>query len=233
MTTQAISGKADQGLFILDGLALGLAQDLTPLSGGNEQDMAKLGEIVSQVLRISEKLHTSSSLEVMGVLGEALGRQLDRAVDVGDKKLMQTLVGIAADIRDEDFVFRFSKDLRRVYSVASLFSLDAEQTTFTTGEVAKICKVSLQTIIRCFDRGRIGGFRVPDSKFRRIPRAELLKFMQDNKIPTTNLEMAEAIKTAVENTGVDLFKQAVSGAPICVTTEYMIAELARQTRVRQ
>lgn len=229
MTKQAISGKANQGLFILDGLALGLDQDLTPLSGGNEQDMAKLGEIVSQVLKVSENIHP----KVMGVLGEALGRQLDRAVDVGDKKLMQTLITIAADIRDEDFVFRFAKDLRRVYSVASLFALDAEQTIFTTGEVAKICKVSQQTIIRCFDNGRIGGFRVPGSKFRRIPRAELLKFMQDNEIPTTNLAMAEAIKSAAENTGVDLFKQAVSGAPIRVTTEYMIAELARQARVFQ
>jgi excisionase family DNA binding protein len=59
---------------------------------------------------------------------------------------------------------------------------------FTTGEAAEVCKVSQQTIIRCFDSGRLGGFRVPGSKFRRIPRAELIKFMKANGIPTMSLE---------------------------------------------
>ena len=59
---------------------------------------------------------------------------------------------------------------------------------YTTGEVADICKVSQQTIIRCFDAGRLGGFRVPGSKFRRIPRDALVKFMKDNGIPLDNLD---------------------------------------------
>ena len=59
---------------------------------------------------------------------------------------------------------------------------------FTTGEAAEICRVSQQTIIRCFDTGRLEGFRVPGSKFRRIPRASLLKFMKDNNIPLDNLD---------------------------------------------
>ncbi|MHC4631104.1 MAG: response regulator [Planctomycetota bacterium] len=54
---------------------------------------------------------------------------------------------------------------------------------FTTGEAADVCKVSQQTIIRCFDAGRLEGFRVPGSKFRRIPRRSLIKFMKDNNIP--------------------------------------------------
>lgn len=54
---------------------------------------------------------------------------------------------------------------------------------FTTGEAATICKVSQQTIIRCFDSGRLTGFRVPGSKFRRIPRDELIRFMKANSIP--------------------------------------------------
>jgi len=58
---------------------------------------------------------------------------------------------------------------------------------FTTGEAAEVCKVSQQTIIRCFDAGRLGGFRVPGSKFRRIPREELIKFMRDNDIPIETL----------------------------------------------
>jgi excisionase family DNA binding protein len=62
------------------------------------------------------------------------------------------------------------------------------KTVFTTGEAAKICKVSQQTIIRCFDNGQLKGFRVPGSRFRRIPREALYKFMKENGIPTDALE---------------------------------------------
>lgn len=62
------------------------------------------------------------------------------------------------------------------------------KTVFTTGEAAKVCKVSQQTIIRCFDNGQLKGFRVPGSKFRRIPRESLFRFMKDNNIPTDALE---------------------------------------------
>lgn len=66
----------------------------------------------------------------------------------------------------------------------------SDKKIFTTGEAAEVCKVSQQTIIRCFDSGRLGGFRVPGSKFRRIPREELIKFMRANGIPTDVLEGA-------------------------------------------
>lgn len=64
----------------------------------------------------------------------------------------------------------------------------ASKKVFTTGEAADICKVSQQTIIRCFDSGRLQGFRVPGSRFRRIPRDELIRFMRENDIPTEALE---------------------------------------------
>jgi excisionase family DNA binding protein len=64
----------------------------------------------------------------------------------------------------------------------------SSKTVFTTGEAAKICKVSQQTIIRCFDNGTLKGFRVPGSRFRRIPRDQLFAFMRDNGIPTDALE---------------------------------------------
>jgi excisionase family DNA binding protein len=59
---------------------------------------------------------------------------------------------------------------------------------FTTGEAAEICKVSQQTIIRCFDSGRLEGFRIPGSKFRRIPRQNLIKFMKANNMHLGNLD---------------------------------------------
>lgn len=65
---------------------------------------------------------------------------------------------------------------------------------FTTGEVAEICKLSQQTVIRCFDSGRLGGYRVPGSRFRRIPRDALIQFMKEHNIP---LDLLDTGKTRV------------------------------------
>ena len=70
---------------------------------------------------------------------------------------------------------------------------------FSTGEAAKICKVSQQTIIRCFDSGRLKGFYVPGSRFRRIPREALIKFMKDNNIPISNLDSGKKKILIVED----------------------------------
>ncbi len=69
-----------------------------------------------------------------------------------------------------------------------------DKQVFTTGEAAEICKVSQQTIIRCFDAGRLNGFRVPGSKFRRIPREELIRFMRENDIPLDQMGPAHSRK---------------------------------------
>ena len=68
---------------------------------------------------------------------------------------------------------------------------NTKKAVFTTGEVAEVCKVSQQTVIRCFDSGRLGGFRVPGSRFRRIPRESLIQFMKENNIPLDQLEMGK------------------------------------------
>jgi excisionase family DNA binding protein len=73
------------------------------------------------------------------------------------------------------------------------------KTVFTTGEAAKICKVSQQTIIRCFDSGQLKGFRVPGSRFRRIPRDVLYKFMKENGIPTDALESGKRKAIVVDD----------------------------------
>ncbi|MEO0529688.1 MAG: response regulator [Planctomycetota bacterium] len=77
------------------------------------------------------------------------------------------------------------------------------KTVFTTGEAAKICKVSQQTIIRCFDSGQLKGFRVPGSRFRRIPRDQLYAFMRDNGIPTDALDSGRR-KLLIVDDDVDL-----------------------------
>src|SRR6202790_1847284 len=84
------------------------------------------------------------------------------------------------------------------------------KTVFTTGEAAKICKVSQQTIIRCFDNGQLKGFRVPGSRFRRIPREALYKFMKDNSIPTDALESGKRKMLLVDD-GHDLVELMTKG----------------------
>jgi len=80
------------------------------------------------------------------------------------------------------------------------------KTVFTTGEAAKICKVSQQTIIRCFDSGQLKGFRVPGSRFRRIPREALYRFMKENSIPTDALESGRRSGCVV-----DLISEVLAG----------------------
>lgn len=86
------------------------------------------------------------------------------------------------------------------------------KTVFTTGEAAKICKVSQQTIIRCFDSGQLKGFRVPGSRFRRIPRESLFRFMKENGIPTDALESGKRTILIVDDDQavVDLISDVLS-----------------------
>ncbi|MGD8786778.1 MAG: response regulator [Phycisphaerales bacterium] len=110
---------------------------------------------------------------------------------------------------------------------------------FTTGEAAEICRVSQQTIIRCFDAGRLEGFRVPGSKFRRIPRQNLIKFMKDNNIPLDAIdsgkrkvlivdddaEIVELIVDVLERDGRFDVKTASSGYEAGMATQRFRPEL--------
>jgi excisionase family DNA binding protein len=88
----------------------------------------------------------------------------------------------------------------------------ALKNVYTTGEAAKVCGVSQQTIIRCFDRGELRGFRVPGSKFRRIPLEQLKAFMRENSIPIENLSGTYKKKVVAvddEESIIDLLKDVI------------------------
>jgi excisionase family DNA binding protein len=59
---------------------------------------------------------------------------------------------------------------------------------FTTGQVAKICKVAPRTVSKWFDSGRLRGYRIPSSQDRRIPREHLIKFLKEHGMPLGELE---------------------------------------------
>jgi excisionase family DNA binding protein len=83
---------------------------------------------------------------------------------------------------------------------------------FTTGEVARICNVSQQTVIRCFDKGQLKGFRVPGSRFRRIPRDKLIAFMRENAIPLDKLDSGKRRVLVVDDDEqiIDMFTELLA-----------------------
>ena len=63
-----------------------------------------------------------------------------------------------------------------------------EKRIFTTGEVAKICDVTVVTVNKWVDSDRLKGYRMPGSNRRRIPYENLVEFLKENGMPTDRLE---------------------------------------------
>ena len=61
----------------------------------------------------------------------------------------------------------------------------------TTGQVAQICNVAPRTVTKWFDAGQLKGYRIPGSRDRRIPTAELVKFMKAHDMPIDALEAGQ------------------------------------------
>ena len=81
---------------------------------------------------------------------------------------------------------------------------------FTTGQVAKICKVAPRTVSKWFDSGRLRGYRIPGSQDRRIPREQLIRFLKEHGMPLGELEEEEWHKILVigaENLFIDRMKE--------------------------
>lgn len=56
--------------------------------------------------------------------------------------------------------------------------------TFSTGDVARVCGLSQQTVVRAFDAGKLKGFLLPpDRKLRRCTRAQVEAFQREQGIP--------------------------------------------------
>jgi excisionase family DNA binding protein len=60
---------------------------------------------------------------------------------------------------------------------------------YTTGEVARICNVTIRTVIKWFESGELEGFKIPNSRDRRIPRESLIAFMKKHKMPLAQLDL--------------------------------------------
>jgi len=120
------------------------------------------------------------------------------------------------------------------------------KTIFTTGQVAKICKVAPRTVSKWFDSGRLRGYRIPGSQDRRIPREHLVRFLKEHGMPLGELEDEAVGKVLLvgaepmiraslnEQMGTDAFKldyassgfeagiQAESLHPDCVVIDFVM-----------
>ena len=121
---------------------------------------------------------------------------------------------------------------------------------FTTGQVAKICKVAPRTVSKWFDSGRLKGYRIPGSQDRRIPREYLIKFLKEHGMPLGDLEdeaMAKVLivaqdqvlienlkrelpversfRTSTAASGFEAGIQAESFHPDCIIVDFSIGQL--------
>ena len=88
-----------------------------------------------------------------------------------------------------------------------------DKDVLTTGEVAKICNVAARTVSKWFDSGQIQGYRIPGSKDRRIPVANLMKFMKDHGIPFDGLMTGSTRVLVVD-----------SDTEVCMTLQKILSE---------
>src|SRR6266699_2242900 len=113
---------------------------------------------------------------------------------------------------------------------------------FTTGQVAKICKVAPRTVSKWFDSGRLKGYR--------IPREYLIKFLKEHGMPLGDLEdeaMAKVLivaqdqvlienmkrelpversfRTSTAASGFEAGIQAESFHPDCIIVDFSIGQL--------
>ncbi len=120
---------------------------------------------------------------------------------------------------------------------------------FTTGQVAKICKVAPRTVSKWFDSGRLKGYRIPGSQDRRIPRDYLVKFLKEHGMPVYGLEdeslakilvvaqdsvlienvkhvlpEEKSFKVAIASSGFDAGIQAESFHPDCIVVDFSIGK---------
>ncbi|MDR0871290.1 MAG: response regulator [Planctomycetaceae bacterium] len=121
---------------------------------------------------------------------------------------------------------------------------------FTTGQVAKICKVAPRTVSKWFDSGRLKGYRIPGSQDRRIPREYLIKFLKEHGMPLGDLEnetlakilvvaqdqvlienikrelpVEKSFRVAVAASGFDAGIQAESFHPDCIIVDFSIGKM--------
>jgi len=64
-----------------------------------------------------------------------------------------------------------------------------DKQVFTTGEIAGIFDVNINTVVKWFEEGLLKGFKFPGFTARRVPRRELLDFIARQRFPVKEVEL--------------------------------------------
>src|SRR5262249_32882433 len=59
----------------------------------------------------------------------------------------------------------------------------SEKDVLTTGDVARLCRVTIRTVIKWYEHGRLPGYRLPGSRDRRFTRTAVEQFLRDHGMP--------------------------------------------------
>jgi two-component system response regulator VicR len=85
---------------------------------------------------------------------------------------------------------------------------------FTTGDIAKMFGVNINTVVKWFQKGDLKGFSLPGSGTRRVPRGELLSFIASRRVIVES-EPLHSVKTLLVTSRSNLtksFQQAIESA---------------------
>src|SRR5688572_32820709 len=69
-------------------------------------------------------------------------------------------------------------------------SVPIEKDVLTTGDVARLCRVTIRTVIKWYEQGRLEGYKLPGSRDRRFTRDAVERFVRDYGIPDVLTEAA-------------------------------------------
>ena len=58
------------------------------------------------------------------------------------------------------------------------------RTSYTTGQVARLCQVTKGTVIKWIDEGKLKGYRIPGCTHRRVAADDLRAFLKAHRIPS-------------------------------------------------
>lgn len=65
-----------------------------------------------------------------------------------------------------------------------------DKDVLTTGDVARLCRVTIRTVIKWYEQGRLEGYKLPGSRDRRFTRDAVERFVRENGLPDVLIEAA-------------------------------------------
>jgi excisionase family DNA binding protein len=84
----------------------------------------------------------------------------------------------------------------------------------TTGDVARLCHVTINTVVKWAETGELKGFKIPGSGARRFTREEVIGFMKKYNFPIDEMVAAKTRILVVDDEPeiCEIFKQAFLSA---------------------